>query len=128
MFYVRCSGENAFSNMQLSLGFSKRPMLERVDQLSADVPVTFIYGTRSWMDSSSGEKFFSARPDSYVDVHFVSGAGHHVHADTPGVFNEIVNGVCTRIDNAMDSIVQGVQRSEKDAFHRHGPTTNKSTP
>lgn len=50
------------------LGWALRPMLPRMRDLKADVPVTFIYGGRSWVDFSSGLSTRDLRPNSYVDV------------------------------------------------------------
>ena len=68
------SGETAFFYMQIPFGWARRPMLERLDHLDSNISMTFIYGTRSWMDNSTGEKVYSMRPDSYVDVHYVKGS------------------------------------------------------
>ena len=39
------------------------------DQLDASVPVTFIYGARSWMDISSGHRTKEILKDSDVEVY-----------------------------------------------------------
>ena len=44
----------------------------------------------------------SCRPDSYVRMHVVEGAGHHVHCNKPEEFNEIVNSVCSLADCGGD--------------------------
>ena len=54
------------------------------------------------MDTARGVKVQACRPNSYVNVHWVKEAGHHVHADRPEVFNEIVSGVCSIIDAGED--------------------------
>ena len=93
--------------MQHYIGWAKRPMLVRMGaQLDARTPVTLIYGTKSWMrfvDKTRGEEAVRIhRPSSYVGVHWVEGAGHHVHADKPEAFNTIVNGVCSLVDTRGD--------------------------
>ncbi|KAG7276088.1 hypothetical protein CRUP_035164 [Coryphaenoides rupestris] len=57
------SGETAFKNMTIPYGWAKRPMLERVGRLQPDIPVSFIYGSRSSIDSDSGYAFKRERPD-----------------------------------------------------------------
>ncbi|XP_050325233.1 (Lyso)-N-acylphosphatidylethanolamine lipase isoform X1 [Bactrocera neohumeralis] len=88
------SGESAFHSMMSSFGWAKYPMIHRVKNVRADIPITFIYGSRSWIDSSSGEKIKAQRVDSKVDIKIVTGAGHHVYADKPEVFNRYVNETC----------------------------------
>ncbi|XP_053967369.1 (Lyso)-N-acylphosphatidylethanolamine lipase isoform X1 [Anastrepha ludens] len=88
------SGESAFHTMMTSFGWAKHPMVHRAKDVREGIPITFIYGSRSWIDSSSGEKIKAQRPDSRVDIKMVSGAGHHVYADKPDVFNRYVNEAC----------------------------------
>lgn len=64
------SGETAFRNMTIPYGWAKRPMLERIGQVLADIPVSFIYGSRSSIDSDSGYAFKKARPDVEISVCF----------------------------------------------------------
>ncbi len=78
-------------------------MLERIgSELDSAIPITMLYGVRSWMDNSSGEKVAECRPTSYVKVHYVQRAGHHVHADQPEAFNNLVNGACDIVDSEED--------------------------
>ena len=89
-------------------GWAKHPMLPRLGQmLDSRVPITLILGQRSWMKSVTdgkclGEAVSRLRPDSYVDLHSVPGAGHHVHADQPEVFCELVNAACAAADSGAD--------------------------
>uniref|UniRef100_A0A3Q0S4S6 1-acylglycerol-3-phosphate O-acyltransferase ABHD5 n=1 Tax=Amphilophus citrinellus TaxID=61819 RepID=A0A3Q0S4S6_AMPCI len=48
------SGETAFKNMTIPYGWAKRPMLDRIGQVRADIPISFIYGSRSSIDCDSG--------------------------------------------------------------------------
>ncbi|XP_066288463.1 (Lyso)-N-acylphosphatidylethanolamine lipase-like isoform X3 [Branchiostoma lanceolatum] len=95
------SGEAAFSYMQIPFGWAKNPMLPRMMQLRRDIPVTFIYGARSWMDKESGKQVKVQRQDSYVDVQSVPEAGHHVYADQYEDFNRLVVQVCAKTDKAQ---------------------------
>ncbi|KAM6959164.1 1-acylglycerol-3-phosphate O-acyltransferase ABHD5-like [Aplochiton taeniatus] len=82
------SGETAFRNMTIPFGWAKRPMLERFGAIHADVPVSFIYGSRSSIDSDSGHAIQKSRPD--VEIVVIRGAGHYVFADQPEDFNRTV--------------------------------------
>lgn len=62
------SGETAFRNMTIPYGWAKRPMLHRIGQIQADIPVSFIYGSRSSIDSDSGYAFKKNRPDVEIIV------------------------------------------------------------
>ncbi|XP_017132866.1 (Lyso)-N-acylphosphatidylethanolamine lipase isoform X2 [Drosophila elegans] len=88
------SGESAFHTMMQSFGWAKHPMIHRIKDVRSDIPITFIYGSRSWIDSSSGEKIKSQRGSNMVDIKIVTGAGHHVYADKADVFNRYVNETC----------------------------------
>ncbi|KAI3358397.1 hypothetical protein L3Q82_014824, partial [Scortum barcoo] len=90
------SGETAFNNMTIPYGWAKRPMLERIGQVCADVPISFIYGSRSRIDSDSGYAFKKTRPD--VEIRVIHGAGHYVFADQPSDFNQTVLQILARMD------------------------------
>lgn len=106
--------------MQYMYGWAKRPMLPRLGHvLNSHVPITLILGQSSWMKSVSdgrclGEAISHLRPDSYVELHSVPGAGHHVHADQPEVFSEIVNGVCDGVDYGRDRHPQRVVSGDRE--------------
>ena len=95
--------------MQYYYAWAQRPMLARLHQLNHDIPVTVISGTKSWMkfttfdDKHTAEQIAAARPStSYVGVHYVDEAGHHVHAQQPDQFNRIVNDVFKLVDSGED--------------------------
>lgn len=62
------SGETAFKNMTIPYGWAKRPMLQRMDQLQPEIPITIIYGSRSSIDSNSGSTIKEMRPHSHVEI------------------------------------------------------------
>ncbi|XP_061886181.1 1-acylglycerol-3-phosphate O-acyltransferase ABHD5-like isoform X4 [Entelurus aequoreus] len=90
------SGETAFKNMTVPYGWAKRPMLERVGQVQAHIPISFIYGSRSSLDSASGYAFKKSRPQ--VGITVIRGAGHYVFADQPEDFNQSVLRILARTD------------------------------
>ncbi len=105
--------------MQLPIAYARRPILNRLDNLPTTIPISMLYGTRSWFDNSTGEKVYSMRPNSFVDIHYIKGAGHHIHAELPDIFNRVVNNVCEMIDREEDIIKVGVVRDEQHVFHSH---------
>lgn len=110
------SGESAFHSMMQGFGWAKNPMVKRLKDIREDIPITFIYGSRSWMDSSSGPLIKSQRINSTVDIKVVSGAGHHVYADKPEVFNRYVNEAC-----------EATKRAQADAAQQQTHTIREST-
>ena len=62
------SGETAFKNMAIPYGWAKRPMLQRLNQLQPEIPITIIYGSRSSVDSNSGCTIKKMRPHSNVEI------------------------------------------------------------
>lgn len=62
------SGESAFHAMMHGFGWAKNPIIKRIDQLDDKVPITLLYGSRSWVDNSAGEKIKQVRSSSYVNV------------------------------------------------------------
>ncbi|KAE8596818.1 hypothetical protein XENTR_v10016254 [Xenopus tropicalis] len=92
------SGETAFRNMTVPYGWAQRPMLQRIDKMHPDIPITVIYGARSCIDGNSGSTIQSLRPNSYVKTIAIRGAGHYVFADQPEEFNQKVTEICDSVD------------------------------
>lgn len=139
---VCLSGEVGFRAMFASLGWAKRPMVQRVNLLPPSMPVTMVYGSHSWVDSSTGSQVAQIRgPQSPTQVvvslrkpslhsnfpktiHFlilkcygcylrdldeekklnfvcfsqlIDEASHHVYADQPEEFNQVVENICRTV-------------------------------
>ncbi|XP_072524452.1 (Lyso)-N-acylphosphatidylethanolamine lipase isoform X2 [Salminus brasiliensis] len=92
------SGEVGFKALYESLGWAKRPMLQRVHLLPPSTPVTMLYGARSWMDSSSGKCVAQIRGQNSTRVVLIDDASHHVYADQPEEFNRVVENICNTVD------------------------------
>lgn len=118
------TGESAFHNMMQGFGWAKHPMIHRIKDVRHDIPITFIYGSRSWIDSSSGEKIKSLRATSIVEIKTVTGAGHHVYADKPEIFNRYVNETCELYKVAPLSrfIRESTESDEEHDIHFQMPT------
>ncbi|XP_063778391.1 1-acylglycerol-3-phosphate O-acyltransferase ABHD5 isoform X2 [Pseudophryne corroboree] len=92
------SGETAFRNMTVPYGWARKPMLQRIDKMHPDIPITVIYGARSCIDGNSGSTIQSLRPNSHVTTIAIRGAGHYVYADQPEDFNQKVSEICDSVD------------------------------
>ncbi|KAM9790713.1 (Lyso)-N-acylphosphatidylethanolamine lipase isoform X2 [Syngnathus typhle] len=92
------SGEVGFRAMAESLGWAKRPMLQRVHLLPSSMPLTMLYGAQSWVDSSSGDKVVQVRGPAHTKVLMINDASHHVYADQPEKFNKVVENICNSVN------------------------------
>ncbi|KAL6468101.1 hypothetical protein MHYP_G00237780 [Metynnis hypsauchen] len=92
------SGEVGFRAMSESLGWAKRPMVQRVNLLPPSLPVSMLYGARSWVDSSTGKHVAQIRGQSPTRVVLIDDASHHVYADQPEEFNRVVENICNTVD------------------------------
>lgn len=122
------SGESAFHTMMDGFGWAKYPMVKRINELREDIPITLLYGSRSWVDSSAGEKIKKLRPNSMVDLKVITGAGHHVYADKAEIFNKYVNEACATCDRVMnanhepdDNIQTKGEGTESDQENENSP-------
>uniref|UniRef100_A0A915Q2U8 AB hydrolase-1 domain-containing protein n=1 Tax=Setaria digitata TaxID=48799 RepID=A0A915Q2U8_9BILA len=123
-YFYQCNaqsptGEVAFTNMSFSFGWAKRPMLKRIIGLSPDVPITFIYGSKSWIDSSSGIEVQNKRQNAYVDVQIINGAGHHVYVDQKEVFNSVLSDLFDKIDANEDVLLKKNIEKETSSKSNH---------
>lgn len=117
------SGEAAFHSMMSSFGWAKYPMCNRIPSLKKEVPLTLIYGSRSWVDHSPSGVIQDMRNGSYVDVKIINGAGHHVYADKKDQFNQIVLRACSMSDSpsshanvAQNESLSGVSVEKVEEF------------
>ncbi|XP_045461043.1 (Lyso)-N-acylphosphatidylethanolamine lipase-like isoform X1 [Harmonia axyridis] len=96
------TGERAAYSMIWGYGWSKNPMLLRIDKLKKDIPLSLIFGSNTWMDISIGEKIKDLRPDCSVDIKIIDDTGHHLYSEKPDVFNDIVVTACHLHDKTSD--------------------------
>uniref|UniRef100_A0A3Q2Y6Y7 (Lyso)-N-acylphosphatidylethanolamine lipase n=1 Tax=Hippocampus comes TaxID=109280 RepID=A0A3Q2Y6Y7_HIPCM len=90
------SGEVGFRAMSESLGWAKRPMLQRIHLLPSSMPLTILYGAQSWVDSSSGDKVVQVRSPARTKL--INDASHHVYADQPEKFNRVIENLCNSVN------------------------------
>lgn len=93
----KSTGEQAFSNLLAGGPFAKHPIGERLkDGISEDIPITFLYGEKSWMtySNSYGTVIKEARGNCYTHIESVVDAGHHVYSDNADDFNQFVIDAC----------------------------------
>ena len=93
--------------MQHNFGWAKKPMLHRIaSDLNPDLPVSIIYGSRSWvyrLNTDVLQLFAEARCEgSYVATYIIDDASHHVHADKPEEFNAQVRDILKIVDTSQD--------------------------
>eukprot|EP01130_Rhizamoeba_saxonica_P004078 TRINITY_DN1678_c0_g1_i2.p1 TRINITY_DN1678_c0_g1~~TRINITY_DN1678_c0_g1_i2.p1 ORF type:complete len:184 (-),score=29.49 TRINITY_DN1678_c0_g1_i2:67-618(-) len=84
------SGESAFSSLQQSIGWAKRPLIERAHtllELCDDMDVVIVYGSRTWMDKVAIRELSQILGCECVRIRQ---AGHHVYVDNYEAFNEAI--------------------------------------
>eukprot|EP00668_Euglena_longa_P004946 GGOE01005810.1.p1 GENE.GGOE01005810.1~~GGOE01005810.1.p1 ORF type:complete len:367 (+),score=65.71 GGOE01005810.1:83-1102(+) len=83
------TGETAFATLSDKLVWAKEPLIERLPSLPAHVPVSLMFGEKTWMDRDGGGRLadFLGRRATY---HEISKAGHHIYIDNAAEFNELV--------------------------------------
>ncbi|XP_018579969.1 protein ABHD4 [Anoplophora glabripennis] len=103
------SGETAFHYMRKSFVWAKNPMVHRFDNIREDIPITVMFGENSWITQAPGHILKEQRPKSYVDIAVIANAGHHISADQPSLFHEVVLGACGMCDSTSNSEVTNDQ-------------------
>ncbi|CAK1550738.1 unnamed protein product [Leptosia nina] len=106
------SGESAFHTLMHGFGWAKNPMVRRVDKIHPDLPVTVLYGSRSWVDNSTGQLLTEHRPNSTTYVQVINGAGHHIYLDKPDLFNKYVIEACARADEDTSFTTRNYENTE----------------
>lgn len=91
------TGETAFKALALPYGWPKNPLIHRLLDLKESISLTFIYGSRSWIEKQPGEFLRDCMKPNRVTVHEIEGSGHHVYADKYNEFNKLVKEACSKI-------------------------------
>lgn len=92
---IHISGELAFHRLLKNGPWPEFPIGEKVkSQICHKIPMTFIYGSNSWIDSSYGQIIKEARPNSYTNIEVIENAGHKVFSDDEKAFNQLVKEAC----------------------------------
>ena len=93
-----CSGVEAFRTLQGEIFWTSNPLLKRVGSIPEYVPITLIYGARTWVGITQGFEIKKQRPNSYCGLKIIEGGGHHVYFDYPKEFNNSVEKICCTVD------------------------------
>lgn len=91
------TGESAFKALALPFGWPKSPLIHRLLDLNPAVNMSFIYGSRSWIEKAPGEFLRECLTPERVSVDILQGSGHHVYADKYTEFNDIVKDIVNRL-------------------------------
>lgn len=93
------TGEGAFHTMMQDFAWAKNPMIDRFGELKSTVPVTVLYGSKSWLlHTSPPDTLKQLGEQNNVRVRIIDGSGHHIYADDAATFNEMVNEACHTVD------------------------------
>uniref|UniRef100_A0A914DR76 AB hydrolase-1 domain-containing protein n=1 Tax=Acrobeloides nanus TaxID=290746 RepID=A0A914DR76_9BILA len=98
------SGEIAFKNMCILLAQVKRPIIHRVHSMHYKVPITFMHGCDSWVDSTPAYSIKYMREKSYVHVKLIKNAGHQIFAEAPLHFLKAMEDIVEIINRNRDLI------------------------
>ncbi|XP_075675982.1 pummelig isoform X2 [Dermatophagoides pteronyssinus] len=173
----RPSGEIAFKKLCTSTGWARLPILDRIQDLDPRITLTFIYGSRSWIDRQTGlqAKYILATKSGsaaggtgvgnhprlilnssdensdhdddlmdldglhnqqlrrsklnieQVEIHVIQGAGHHVYADKPEEFNDIILSISEQIDQIFIPKISYGQQNNNDDNSDQRITTSATT-
>jgi abhydrolase domain-containing protein 5 len=93
-------------------------MVNRLPALEPDIPISFIYGVSSWIVREPWRIVKERRIVSIVNLHVITGAGHHVYSDTKEKFNELVLGACMETDHRRSAAATA------GVGHHSPPTTS----
>ena len=102
-------------------------MFDRIHLLHPTVPLTMVYGSKSWVSVVPEEVIREKRPSSYVRVETIVGAGHHVYADRADKFNEIIFNACRMADESRAAGGKGIVEEERQSEKLQESDTVRST-
>jgi pimeloyl-ACP methyl ester carboxylesterase len=86
------SGKNAYSRLSVLNVWAKDPLIKRINSLDEKVPITFIFGSKSWFDHRSAYEVKCSRSNQdSVSVYIIEGQGKRaIHDEHPKEFEYII--------------------------------------
>lgn len=66
--FYHFSGESGFHSMMSGFGWAKNPLVRRIHKLDPNLPITLLYGSRSWVDHSAGNVLQEKRAGTYFEL------------------------------------------------------------
>jgi len=63
----------------------KNLWLKRIHLIDEQIPIYFLHGEQSWIDTEPSQVTHSIRRNVFIDT--MKDAGHHVYADSPEEFD-----------------------------------------
>ncbi|CAB4033287.1 1-acylglycerol-3-phosphate O-acyltransferase ABHD5 [Paramuricea clavata] len=91
------SGETGFKRLTIPYLWPRFPMMHRIEDLTPDVKVFMLFGSRTRIDDSISNDILTRRPEQF-EICSIKNAGHHVFADRPDAFNEKVKEICQKVE------------------------------
>jgi len=83
------SGDMAFSCLQIPVGWARDPVARHLPNLPEDIPVSIIFGKKTWMDVST-TLLIAKKMKPFVEIVLIPDAGHHVYIDNLPLFNQAI--------------------------------------
>jgi len=100
-------------------GYAKRPLIDRIPALEPNIPITFIYGDRDWMDNRPAQQIkrrLAQQAGRVVRCFELEGAGHQLMIDQPESFNDIVLKVIHDDEVARGMFPHTIEYSSADSL------------
>lgn len=72
-------------------------MMHRIKELNQEVKVFMLFGSRTRIDASISNDIKEIQPQQF-DIYCVKNASHHVFADRPNEFNNIIIEICQKVE------------------------------
>jgi len=88
------TGEEAFWKMVIPVGWAVRPLSKRLHDIDSKIPISFIYGSDTWMNPGAAYQLKREMVDHDIDIVSVFNSGHHVYIDNWIEFNLNVLRAC----------------------------------
>eukprot|EP00184_Porphyridium_aerugineum_P002630 CAMPEP_0184694104 /NCGR_PEP_ID=MMETSP0313-20130426/2161_1 /TAXON_ID=2792 /ORGANISM="Porphyridium aerugineum, Strain SAG 1380-2" /LENGTH=488 /DNA_ID=CAMNT_0027152335 /DNA_START=85 /DNA_END=1551 /DNA_ORIENTATION=- len=84
------SGEYAINTVLEPGGYARKPLCDRLPELSKNISLNFLYGENDWVDYRHAERV-APKLGMSPRIYRVVGAGHNVFTDNSAAFIEVVS-------------------------------------
>ncbi|CAM4915217.1 unnamed protein product [Rotaria socialis] len=102
------SGDVGFQALASWYGWAKEPIVQvdhsRMETISGEIPIVFIYGSRTHIDSTPAQQILHRRGSSNTSLKIIHNAAHFFFMERPIQFHEVMIDILSDVPQGFHSL------------------------
>ncbi|CAM4803082.1 unnamed protein product [Rotaria magnacalcarata] len=102
------SGDVGFQALASWYGWAKEPIVQvdhsRMETISSEIPIVFIYGSRTHIDNTPAQQILHQRGSSNTSLKIIHNAAHFFFMEKPIQFHEVMIDILSDVPQGFHSL------------------------